>query len=61
MVDDSLSKNLPVTNLKLKMAITGAITKDRTVAKSTSSLRLSLKLKYNHKRANSHITSKKKM
>ena len=36
----SLSKNLPVTNLKLKIAITGAITNDKTVAKSTKSLRL---------------------
>ena len=36
-----LSKNLPVTNLKLKIANTGAITNDKTVAKSTNSLRLS--------------------
>ena len=37
---DSLSKKFPVTNLKLKIAIIGAMTKDKTVAKSTSSFRL---------------------
>ncbi len=37
---DSLLRNLPVTSLKLKMAITGAIRNDKTVAKSTSSFRL---------------------
>ena len=36
----SFARYLPVTNLKLKIAIIGAITKDKTVAKSTSSLRL---------------------
>lgn len=36
----SFSRNFPVTNLKLKTAIIGAITNDKTVAKSTSSLRL---------------------
>lgn len=36
----SFSRYLPVTNLKLKIAIMGAITKDKTVAKSTSSFRL---------------------
>ncbi len=34
-----LSRNFPVTSLKLKIAIIGAIPKERTVAKSTKSLR----------------------
>ncbi len=38
---DSFARCLPVTSLKLKMAITGAIRNDKTVAKSTSSFRLS--------------------
>ena len=37
----SFAKYLPVTNLKLKIAIIGAIRKETVVAKSTSSLRLS--------------------
>ncbi len=37
---ESLLRNLPVTSLKLKIAITGAIRNDKTVAKSTSSFRL---------------------
>jgi hypothetical protein len=33
------SRNFPVTNLKLMITITGAIINDRTVVKSTMSLR----------------------
>ena len=34
------SRYLPVTNLKLKMAITGAAIKDNTMAKSITAFRL---------------------
>ena len=37
---NSFPRYFPVTSLKLKIAMIGAITKDNTVAKSTSSLRL---------------------
>ncbi len=37
---DSFARCLPVTSLKLKMAIIGAIRNDKTVAKSTSSFKL---------------------
>ena len=37
-----LSRYFPVTSLKLKMAMAGAMMNDRTVAKSTKSFKLSL-------------------
>ena len=53
------SRYFPVTNLKLKIAIAGAIKNERTVAKSTNSLRFPANCKTTIKDPKKRINKKR--